>query len=472
MLFRREHPPVPTRERQKASELDGAQRIARRLTAPGPKRILAIDGGGTRGIVAVRFLAEIERTLQKKLGRGDDFVLADYFDLVGGTSAGALIATLVARRCRVSEIERQFEAFAHDIFRSRTRRLASRIEARFGHCPSWLVQGRNVIRLISGCDKYDARALEQRIAAVVGTEPMASAELHTGLAVISKRADTNSVWIMTNNPNARYFDDQENRPGHITIGNGFYRIADVLRASTAAPTVFRPVDIAIHDVQGHTVKTGRFIDGGVSPHNSPALQLFLMASLSKFNLGGPGKPWRVRPGSLLMVSVGTGSFDTPMPESMPLLFRAMYALSGMITDGGQLGLTVLQSISEPKTPWFIDNEVRDLMGASVGGLKALTFQRYDLPLERNWLMWGDQRAGIRNGPHMRLACRRYPGSLINDMPRLQEMDAPEMMERLWGLATAAARDQVCASHFPDAFDNVWTDPDASGPAAANVRTGS
>jgi len=40
-----------------------------RLHAPGPKRILALDGGGTRGIVAIAFLEEIERQLADATGR-------------------------------------------------------------------------------------------------------------------------------------------------------------------------------------------------------------------------------------------------------------------------------------------------------------------------------------------------------------------------------------------------------------------
>ncbi|HUO13193.1 MAG TPA: patatin-like phospholipase family protein, partial [Caulobacteraceae bacterium] len=71
-----------------------------RTTAPfapkdGPRRILAIDGGGMRGALAVGLLFELEAALRRKYG-DDTLVLADYFDLIGGTSTGAIIAAGLA----------------------------------------------------------------------------------------------------------------------------------------------------------------------------------------------------------------------------------------------------------------------------------------------------------------------------------------------------------------------------------------
>src|SRR6516165_1075454 len=57
----------------------------------GPKRILALDGGGIRGILTLEYLSAIENILRTRSGRGD-FLLCDYFDLIGGTSTGSTIA--------------------------------------------------------------------------------------------------------------------------------------------------------------------------------------------------------------------------------------------------------------------------------------------------------------------------------------------------------------------------------------------
>src|SRR5690554_6017135 len=81
--------------------------ILERVQAPGPKKLLALDGGGIRGLITVEVLAELERMLRRKLGAGSDFVLADYFDYVAGTSTGAIIAAAIASGMSVDTI-RQF----------------------------------------------------------------------------------------------------------------------------------------------------------------------------------------------------------------------------------------------------------------------------------------------------------------------------------------------------------------------------
>lgn len=48
-----------------------------RLDAPGPKRILALDGGGVRGILSIAFLERIEAILRERFGR--NLVLADLY---------------------------------------------------------------------------------------------------------------------------------------------------------------------------------------------------------------------------------------------------------------------------------------------------------------------------------------------------------------------------------------------------------
>jgi len=54
----------------------------------GKINILAIDGGGIRGMVAAQFLAELEKNIDKSI--------YDSFDIIAGTSTGAFIALNIA----------------------------------------------------------------------------------------------------------------------------------------------------------------------------------------------------------------------------------------------------------------------------------------------------------------------------------------------------------------------------------------
>ncbi|KAJ4753346.1 Patatin [Rhynchospora pubera] len=56
--------------------------------------ILSIDGGGVKGVIPGTILAYLESKLQEL--DGPDVRLADYFDVIAGTSTGGLIATMLA----------------------------------------------------------------------------------------------------------------------------------------------------------------------------------------------------------------------------------------------------------------------------------------------------------------------------------------------------------------------------------------
>lgn len=79
--------------------------LVKRLGEPGPKRLLSLDGGGIRGLISLGFLTKAERVLRCRYGK-PDLVLSDYFDLIGGTSTGSIIAGLLALGFSVEDIRR------------------------------------------------------------------------------------------------------------------------------------------------------------------------------------------------------------------------------------------------------------------------------------------------------------------------------------------------------------------------------
>ena len=59
-------------------------------------RILSIDGGGIRGIVPGQFLVSLEQKLKART-KNENARIADYFDLIAGTSTGGILACLLLK---------------------------------------------------------------------------------------------------------------------------------------------------------------------------------------------------------------------------------------------------------------------------------------------------------------------------------------------------------------------------------------
>ena len=87
-----------------------------RVDAPGPKKMLALDGGGIRGVFTLEVLQGMQTMLAERLGAGNTFVLADYFDYIGGTSTGAIIAAGLSMGMRVEDLLDIYTTHGQDMF--------------------------------------------------------------------------------------------------------------------------------------------------------------------------------------------------------------------------------------------------------------------------------------------------------------------------------------------------------------------
>jgi patatin-like phospholipase/acyl hydrolase len=95
----------------------------RHLFGPGPKRVLALDGGGVRGALTVAFLERIEALLSERDGK--EIRLGDYFDLIGGTSTGAVIAGALALGYRTAQVKDFYLKLAPFAFKRQRRRSST-----------------------------------------------------------------------------------------------------------------------------------------------------------------------------------------------------------------------------------------------------------------------------------------------------------------------------------------------------------
>src|SRR5262245_54738182 len=125
----------------------------------GAKRILALDGGGVKGILTLGLLEALENELCRRAGGSPDFRLSDYYDLIGGTSTGAIIATGLALGLSVGELIDLYKQLGPEVF-GKTAGDGVFLQA-----------------------KFDSKKLRRALGGVLSTKTLGSDDLKTGLAI-------------------------------------------------------------------------------------------------------------------------------------------------------------------------------------------------------------------------------------------------------------------------------------------------
>lgn len=369
----------------------------------GPKRILSLDGGGLRGMLTLGFLRQIEADLRARHGGDAGFRLCHYFDLIAGTSTGAIIAAALASGMSVDEVTGHYQRLGREVF-----------------CTDWLREG--ILRA-----RYDKKTLASHLIGVFGeANTLGDRSLQTGLLIVTKRLDTGSPWSLGNNPRGRYF---RAKPANHWISNADYPLWKVVRASTAAPSYFDPEPITIVSEEGKPAVIGTFVDGGVSPFNNPSLQAYMYATLNGYNIN-----WKTGPEQLLLVSVGTGVSNSSRAPSRVAATGAIRSLFSLMDDCASLVETMMQWMSSSPTARVIDNEIGDLSGDLMAGAPLLSYLRY------NVLLSAEEVEAL------------IPGLSASQIASLSEMDNPGNLEVLRQLGETAARRRVHAEDFPEAFN--------------------
>lgn len=208
-----------------------------------PFHILTLDGGGTRGIYTAQLLANIEQALGTRI--------RTCFDLIVGTSTGAIIAGAAVSDIPMTEIVELFETETPYIFRRRWYRI-----------PLFL-------------SKYPDQKLTEIIAKHIPATSLS--EIETPLMITSSEIAKSEVHIFRSNYRGR---DSEIAPTGKDVS-----LQDAILASCAAPTFFAP----------KSVDNFLLADGGLWANN-PSTVAFTEA-LSVF-----GKEAQ----EVRMLSVGTG----------------------------------------------------------------------------------------------------------------------------------------------------------------------
>jgi patatin-like phospholipase/acyl hydrolase len=228
-------------------------------------RILSIDGGGIRGILPGQILVELEKKLQRYSGDPTKRI-ADYFDLIAGTSTGGILTCLYLYPDAQKPFRPLFSAAdavnlylenGGGIFKESTIRLDGMRQ-----------------------EKYPVAAIEALLKRYFKNTRLS--DLLKPCLITSYNIYSRSTHFFTQH------DAKENR------AYDFY-LYDVARGTSAAPTYFEPANVTSLSGVSYPL-----VDGGVFASN-PSLCAYAEVR-EKFKSAGSKKQM-----DMFMVSIGTGS---------------------------------------------------------------------------------------------------------------------------------------------------------------------
>ena len=146
----------------------------------GPHRMLALDGGGIRGLITLGILEKIENLVKDKTGGR----LCDYFDYVAGTSTGAIIAAGLSCGLTTADLIEFYTSSGKQMFD-----------------PAWLLERIKYL--------YTADPLKAHLQEVFGRDRNLEPDnLKCLFLVVTKNVTTDSPWPISSNPDAKYNDPE------------------------------------------------------------------------------------------------------------------------------------------------------------------------------------------------------------------------------------------------------------------------
>ncbi|HEX8335906.1 MAG TPA: patatin-like phospholipase family protein [Pyrinomonadaceae bacterium] len=327
-----------------------------------PRKLLALDGGGIRGVLTLQVLIRMEEILRERSGQGDAFRLCNYFDYVGGTSTGAIIAAGLAIGMSAKELSDFYIATGPKMFEK------SFILERLSHL-------------------YKKEPLTEELKKTYGAKTdLGSNRLKCLLLVVARNVSTDSPWPISSNPFAKY-----NHPA-LKDCNLQIPVWQLVRASTAAP-VFFPPEVLQWDPKDASTSF-LFEDGGLTPYNNPAFLIARMATQEAYNLN-----WKTGENRLLVMSVGTGSapkLDSGMAGKNA--FSNLVSFPGALMYGAQIDQDInCRAVGRCVHGAPIDSELGDLIPRRGEGDerkpvplsedlgRAFLYARYNAELSKEWL---------------------------------------------------------------------------------------
>ncbi|XP_059636693.1 patatin-like protein 2 [Cornus florida] len=267
--------------------------------------VLSIDGGGIRGIIPGTILSFLESELQKL--DGEDARIADYFDIIAGTSTGGLVAAMLTvpnEKNRPLFVAKDIKDFYLE------------------HCPKIFPQVsfpfpriKKIIKALSG-PKYDGKYLHNII-----QEKLGNKRLHQTLTnVVIPTFDIKRL-----QPTIFSTYEVQNKPSLDAL------LSDICISTSAAPTYLPAHYFETNDLAGE-VRQFNLIDGGVAANNPTLVAIGEVTKQIIQKNPGFFLIEEMDYGRLLVISLGTGSFEAE--EKYIAEKVAKWGILGWLTTGG------------------------------------------------------------------------------------------------------------------------------------------
>ncbi|RCV31512.1 hypothetical protein SEVIR_6G190000v4 [Setaria viridis] len=268
--------------------------------------VLSIDGGGVRGIIPGTILAFLEEKLQEL--DGPDARIADYFDVIAGTSTGGLVTAMLTAPNKKVDPNRPLFA-AKDINDFYLKHCPKIFPARSGG-PLGLFKS-----VVLG-PKYDGKYLQSIVRDLLGDTKVS--EVLQNIVI-----PTFDIKLLQPTVFSRY--DAKNDASKNAL------LSDVCISTSAAPTYLPGHQFHTKDKDGKP-RAFNLIDGGVAANNPT---LLAMTHVSKQIILGNKDFFPIKPadyGKFMVLSLGTGS--AKIEEKFDAVESSKWGLLGWIYNKG------------------------------------------------------------------------------------------------------------------------------------------
>ncbi|XP_055834008.1 patatin-like protein 2 isoform X1 [Solanum dulcamara] len=244
--------------------------------------ILSIDGGGIRGIIPTIILNVLESQLQEL--DGTDARLADYFDVIAGTSTGGLVTAMLTAP---DENNRPLYA-AKDITPFYLEHCP-KIFPQKNYCGLFAPIGKVVQALVG--PKYDGKYLHEVIKEKLKDSRLSNTITNVVIPTFDIKKLQPTIFSTYETKRSAHYDA---------------KLSDICISTSAAPTYFPAYYFKVEDENGN-VREHNLIDGGVAANNPG---LIAISEVSKEILKDNPDFFPIKPmdyGRFLVISIGTGA---------------------------------------------------------------------------------------------------------------------------------------------------------------------